>query len=100
MAKYRIDDVIVDTNSATGVWDEDTYWDGRNYISKPTGSQWEHQTLYRSAKGRYYLLHHSQWQGSRSHAEFVPAYEAAAWMLANGHELPDELATHADQMLE
>jgi hypothetical protein len=64
MSKYRIENTIVDTDRAKKSWDEDTRWDGHNHISKATGSQWEHEKLYRSRKGRYYVEHTSQWQGS------------------------------------
>lgn len=38
-------------------WEEETYWNGNNHISKTTGSQWEHETLYRT-KGEIYILRH------------------------------------------
>jgi hypothetical protein len=86
------DGTIVDTAKASGSWIEDTYWDGRNHISQATGSQWEHEQLYRSAKGRYWLEHWSQWQGSHARAEWLSREEAARWLLENNHPLPDDLA--------
>lgn len=101
MARYQMDDgTVVDTKNATDVWEEATEWDGRNHISKATGSQWEHQTLYRSRKGRYYVVHSSQWQGRRSHAEWVSNHEAARWLLANDEELPEELAKLEEEIAE
>lgn len=82
---------------ASQSWDEDTRWedtrwDGNNHISLATGSQWNHETLYRSRKGRYYLVLNSQWQGSTRSADFLSREDAATWILAMGHELPDDLA--------
>lgn len=92
MSKYNVDGVILDTARATATWDEATRWDGRNHISLATGSQWEHETLYLSAKGRYWIEHTSQWQGSTDTAELVTDYDAASWLLRNEHELPPNLA--------
>lgn len=109
MARYTIysegtepDDlgVIVDTEKAAQKWEEDTFWNGNNHISKATGDQWTHQTLYRSAKGRYYIEYHSQWQGSVDHAEFIDEERAAFWLIQNSHELPAELEQYADQFCE
>lgn len=101
MSRYQMDDgSVVDTKNATAHWEEDTRWDGRNRISVATGSQWIHQTLYRSRKGRYYLETVSQWQGSTPRAEWVSNHEAARWLLANGEELPDDLAPMAAEIEE
>ncbi len=101
MTKYRMDDgTVVDTDKAQESWDEATEWDGNNHISKATGSQWNHETLYKSRKGRYYVEHSSQWQGSRPHVEWVSPEEAARWFLHNNHELPDELQKYEDEVSE
>ena len=92
MSTYRMSDgTVVKTENAVAAWEEDKRWDGNNHISKATGSQWTHQKLYRSRKGRYYIEHWSQWQGSRPSAEWVSNEEAARWLLAQGAELPVEL---------
>jgi hypothetical protein len=93
MATYRMEDgTVVKTENATASWEEDTRWDGNNFISVATGSQWTHETLYRSRKGRYYVVHTSQCQGSLAHAEWVSKHEAARWLLANDETLPEDLA--------
>jgi hypothetical protein len=95
------DGTVVKTENATQHWDEATRWNGNNHISVATGSQWEHQTLYRSRKGRYYVEHESQWQGSTPHAEWISNHEAARWLLANGHdELPEGLAALESEVSE
>ena len=101
MSKYRMDDgTVVDTDKAQQSWGEATFWDGRNHISKASGSQWNHQTLYRSRKGRYYVEHTSQWQGSRDHVEWVSNEEAARWLLHNDHPLPDDIRHLEEEVSE
>ncbi|HUX16828.1 MAG TPA: hypothetical protein VMW52_10175 [Phycisphaerae bacterium] len=61
MATYKMEDgTVVKTENATKSYEEDTRWDGHNHISLNTGSQWAHQTLHRSRKGRYWLECSSQ----------------------------------------
>ena len=89
---YRMDDgTIVKTENATASWDEATRWDGSNQISIATGSQWQHETLHRSRKNRYWIEHTSQMQGTRDRAEWVGDHAAAQWLMANGHDLPGDL---------
>lgn len=91
MARYRMGDgTVVDTEKASSSWEEDTRWDGRNHISVATGSQWHHQRLYRSRKGRYYIEHESQYQGSTPSVEWVSPEEACRWLVANDHNPEDE----------
>jgi hypothetical protein len=92
MATYQVDDgTVVKTENATAHWEEDKRWDGNNFISVATGSQWDHETLYRSRKGRYWVEHYSQWQGSLPRAEWISKHAAARWLMANKHELPPDL---------
>lgn len=101
MSKYKMEDgTILDTDKAKQVWEEKTEWNGNNFISVNTGSQWEHETLYLSSKGRYYLESSSQWQGSGFSAAFVTSEEAAAWLVLNNKELPAELMEHAADITE
>lgn len=67
-------------------FDEDTRWDGNNHISLATGSQFNHERLYRTA-GKCWILHSwSQWQGSGESYQEIDNNEAARWLVANGHE--------------
>lgn len=102
MARYRMDDgAILDTDKAAQSWSEATWWNGSNHISVPTGSQWEHEKLYRSSRGRYYLEAWSDHQGTAASATLLDGTDAAAtWLLANGHELPGDLAAHGADILE
>ena len=101
MSTYRMDDgTVVKTENATQTWSEGTRFDGHNHISIATGSQWDHQDLLRSRKGRYYIVHSSQWQGSTPLAEWIGNHAAAAWLLANGHDLPADLAEIESEVSE
>jgi hypothetical protein len=70
-------------------FEEDTYWNGNNMISKATGSQWEHETLYRTIGKKWIVGHTSQWQGSTDTYEEISDQEAAEWLIRNGHEHAD-----------
>lgn len=99
--RYRMKDgTIIDTAKAAATWQETTDFDGHNRISRATGSQWEHQTLHRSRKGRYYIEHWSDWQGSRPHVEWVSPEEAARWLLLMEEELPADLAALEAEIVE
>ena len=65
---------------------EDRNFDGRNMISAATGSQWEHETLYRSVGGVYVLHTWSQCQGSQDTWERIGMHNAVAWLLQNDYE--------------
>lgn len=65
---------------------EDRNWDGNNHISVNTGSQWEHEVLYRSVGGVYVLHSWSQWQGSRDAWERIGIHAAVAWLIRNDYQ--------------
>lgn len=101
MSKYTLTDgTIVNTETALNKWEEDSDWDGNNHISRATGSQWEHQALYRSSKGRYWIESWSQWQGSLPHAFLVSEEDAARWLLQNNYDLPEDLQEHGAAICE
>jgi hypothetical protein len=68
----------------TQAFEEDTRFDGRNRISVATGSQWEHETLYRTAAGTWVLHHTSAWQGTLDTWEEIDEADAHRWLVANG----------------
>ena len=100
MARYRLEGTIVDTENASAHWAEETDWNGSNHISRATRSQWEHEKLYRSRRGRYYVEHTSQWQGSTARAEWVSPEAATRWLLLMGHDLPEDLAALESEVSE
>jgi hypothetical protein len=100
MATYRIEGSVVKTENATRTWDELMTFDGKNLISRATGSQWEHQRLHRSRRGRYWVECWSQWQGTMAHAEWLSPEAAARWLLSQDHEIPEELRDVAAEVEE
>ena len=67
-------------------WDEDTRWNGNNMISVATGSQWEHERLFKTAKGRWVLHHWSNWQGTLDTFRLMSKEAAARWLVLNDEE--------------
>ena len=65
---------------------EDTDWDGRNHISCATGSQWEHEALYRTAGMVWILNHWSDYSGSSDNYEVISEKQAARWLVRNNHD--------------
>lgn len=65
---------------------EDTLWNGHDRISKATGSQWEHECLYRTAGGKWILHHWSNFQGKIDSIELIDNDTAAAWLAKQGLE--------------
>lgn len=101
MTRYKMEDgTVVDTSNAKQDWKEDRQHDGRNWISVATGSQFAHERLYMSRKGRYYIERTSDYQGSRASAEWISKRTAAAWLLTNDHAIPADLASAADDVSE
>lgn len=101
MTTYRMTDGrIVKTDNAAKQWEEETDFDGSNHISRVTGSQWHHQTLFRSKKGNYWIESWSNYQNCPSTAEWISAKDAARWMLLNDYELPGDLSGYVDELEE
>lgn len=101
MSKYRMEDeTIADTSKAVEYWNEATAWDGRNQISVNTGDQWLHETLFQSSKGRFYVVHSSDWQGSQNRAEWISPEEAVAWLELNNRDVPDHLKHLLEEIAE
>lgn len=101
MSRYRMEDgTVLDTDNATQSWKESRDWNGSNRIGRSTRSQWHDQTLYRSRKGRYYIEQCSRVQGERDYAEWISKKSAAAWLLHNEHEVPDDLKAEAEEVSE
>ena len=68
------------------VFGEETWWDGHNHVSKATGSQFEHERLYRTASGKWVLQSWSNWQGTSESYVLVSGTIAAAWLVTNEHD--------------
>jgi|TARA_R100000306_G_scaffold61072_2_gene62734 basic membrane lipoprotein Med (substrate-binding protein (PBP1-ABC) superfamily) len=62
---------------------EHLYSDGSNMISQATGSQWEHECLYRTASGTWILNHWSQYQGVPETYTVITVESANSWLSKN-----------------
>lgn len=87
------------TREKATTYGEDTEWDGDNHISKATGSQWDHETLYRTAGGRWVLGRTSQRAKNP-----IPTYHyldndaAREWLIVQDHH--DAVTEHFGEMEE
>jgi len=79
-------------------WKENTYWNGSNHISCATESQWDHQSLYRSKKGKYILFSWSQRQGIPEKWQTISDEDAARWLNDNEKDLPEELSQFQEEL--
>jgi hypothetical protein len=70
---------------------ETTFWNGNNHISRATRSQWNHEALYITRKGRMVLNHWSQWQGSVESYIEISVDQAAQWLIQVEQTEADEL---------
>lgn len=73
---------------------EELFWDGNNWISRATGSQWEHEWLYRTRGGKWILNHWSNFQGVTETYIEINNKTAAAWLASQ------TIAPHADCVTE
>jgi len=72
---------------------EHEWWDGNNWISSATGSQWDHEVLHETAKGKWVLHHWSQRTGYGDSWELLTDQEAAVWLVENNREIPERLTS-------
>jgi hypothetical protein len=81
-----------DDKSVKTLFEEDTWFNGHNHISKATGSQWVHETLYLTQKGAWVI---GQTGNCRSKYTKVDKIEAAVWLMQNDYEgcndIPEEI---------
>ena len=103
MARYSMQDgSVVETGSAEASWPEHLCWTFSSNVSKATGSEADHETLYRSNQGRYYVEHTSEWQDSTPYAEWISPELAAEWLRTNDYDedsFPQDLRQYAGQVL-
>lgn len=65
---------------------EDTRFDGNNHVSINTGSEWYHQTLYRTAGGKWLLLDWSNYEHIGNTSRHLTDDEAYEWLVRNDHD--------------
>jgi hypothetical protein len=82
--------------SCKASFEEDTRFDGHNQISKATGSQWVHETLYQTAKGAWVIKNSSAW---RTKYTQVSNTEAATWLMINEYENSDAIPQEIKEIM-
>ena len=93
MTKYPIGNgTVIDTDEASASWEERVDLMG-------TGPEYNHQKLYKTRTGKYYIENFSDRKHQPSRVEWVSAKVAAGWLLKNGHELPEELWSIEEELL-
>lgn len=73
-----------DPDKAT-LFEESRWFDGSNYISYATGTQWNHEELYRTAKNTWILHEWYDWQNGYEHWKVISLTDAEEWMANHGH---------------
>ena len=87
------DGTVVDTDKASASWEE-------GFNAEATGDQWNHQKLYKTRVGRYYIEYSPEMRGRKPYAERVSQLEAAHWLMYNKRELPEDLLRLLDESYE
>lgn len=65
---------------------ENTRWNGNDLVSVHSIDKWAHQSLYRTAQGRWVIEQTSQWQGVEDKCWYVDDEAARNWLLINGDD--------------
>jgi hypothetical protein len=90
---------IVDRAYALDRFQEDEYFNGHNHCSINTDSQWEHQDLYLSRLGFWYIVQWSQREGTKDKAWKISENEAVEWIALNRCKMPDSLKKLEDELI-
>ena len=78
-------------------YEEDNYFNGNNWISYATRSQWDHQEIFRTQKGTWVLHCYSNIQGTVETWTKITKEEATEWLIRNNTNVPEELLEFAIQ---
>ena len=69
-----------------GLFKEDSWHDGQNWISYATSSQWGHESIYVTKAGVFILNHWSNFQGTHETYEIISKAKAAEWFVRNNYK--------------
>lgn len=83
-------------DKAMSSWQECRGADG---TGRSSGNKWDIETLHRSKKERFYIEHTSS-ADKRPWAEWIDTRRAAAWLLLNDYDLPDDVRHLRDEITE
>lgn len=79
-----------DTAAANAYEETRRVEDGKS-ISLATGSEHQHETLYRTKGGTWVLHHWPSWRDQPEHWTQISPVQAASWMILNELPIPAEL---------
>ena len=79
-------------------FEEGERWDGRNSVSLATGSDREHETLYKTAGGRWVLGWSSAYASAQDRYRFAGEDEAREWLVRSEYPDADIEAATGDPM--
>lgn len=89
-----------DPNKAILKIKEETFWNGHNWISKATGDQFTHESIYYTKSGRFVINRWSDYQGGADVCEEINENEVAEWLIKNEFEDLEELISPLPQSLQ
>jgi len=98
--KYRIGASVVDTERAAKSWPERRDFNGKNFVGRSSCDQWTYETLYRSRRGRYYIVREIHREGAAPDVQFVSLKEAVRWLALNEYPYPHDLGKFVELMSE
>ena len=75
------------------LFDEGTYWDGNNNVSRNSRVQHGHERLYRTLGGKWVLHTWSEWESVRDAYRYIEPEQALAWLVAS-EEHGEAIAKH------
>jgi hypothetical protein len=81
-------------------FNENTYFNGNNHISKATKSQWVHETLYLTAKGTWVLNHDATGYSGADTYTKISDDQAARWLVTNDCEDDKGIPEDMIQLIE
>ena len=76
---------------------EESYFNGRNCISKATDTQFNHQDLFYTKSGKWIICNWSNWQGSITTYSIISETRAAEWFLKQSTNLPECLKKYESE---
>jgi hypothetical protein len=89
--RYRVGNSVVYPERAAAQWPEQRDFNGHNFVGRSSCDQWTYETLYRSRRGRYYIIREIHREGVAPDAQFVSREEAARWLALNEYPFPPDL---------
>jgi hypothetical protein len=97
---YRAGNSVVHPERAAARWEEKRDFDGHNFLGRISRDQWTYETLYRSRRGRYYVVREIHREGVVPDVQFIAKEEAARWLILNEYPIPACLKEAAEKVSE